>query len=124
MDLLYKMSGLHFACREGLHHLIHDLSTHMPQSLNVTSGHASPMTPLQFASHNGHELVVRELLSNVSLNVNAKDGKGRTALMYAVKSGHQEIVQLLRNSEGIDADTADSCGWRVIDFIEMSDSEG
>lgn len=56
------------------------------------------LTPLMVAVFQGHETVVKLLLSK-GANLNLKDASGKTALDYAKKANDQEIVQLLENAQ-------------------------
>ncbi|PGH14875.1 hypothetical protein AJ79_02737 [Helicocarpus griseus UAMH5409] len=53
--------------------------------------------PLQLAAHEGHENVVRMLLSNSSTNIDAESEAGGygTALQAASGQGHEKIVEVL-----------------------------
>ena len=58
---------------------------------------------LNAASLNGHENVVKFLLSH-NCDIHTKDSKGATPLISATLSGHREVVRLLLEA-GADADT-------------------
>ena len=50
------------------------------------------------ASQNGHEIVVRWLVTNskkIELQLDAKNNFGQTAITLAKKYGHEKIVKLL-----------------------------
>jgi ankyrin repeat protein len=69
-------------------------------SLNVPN--ADGDTALIAAARNGHEDVVRHLLSLPEIDTNAKNEVGDTALMIATRGDHNEIVGYLLDHEAID----------------------
>ncbi|OAG09312.1 uncharacterized protein CC84DRAFT_1076590, partial [Paraphaeosphaeria sporulosa] len=52
-------------------------------------------TPLWRAAGNGHEAVVKLLLSTGKVDVDAKDQGGQTPLSRAAENGHGPVVKLL-----------------------------
>ena len=67
-------------------------------------------TPLSYAAHNGHEVVVRLLLEK-GAELESKDrfGSGQTLLSWAAEDGHKAVVWLLVE-EGVDVESKDR-GW-------------
>ena len=66
------------------------------------------MTPLIWASKNGHESIVNDLL-RAGVNVNARDNYDNTALIWASNMGHEEIVNDLLQA-GADVNAQDELG--------------
>lgn len=64
------------------------------------------MTPLIWASKNGHESIVNDLL-RAGVNVNARDNYDNTALIWASNMGHEEIVKALLK-KGADVNAQDN----------------
>jgi hypothetical protein len=52
-------------------------------------------TPLFLAAGNGHEVVLRLLLSKDVVDPNSKNKFGRTPLSWAARRGHSNVVKLL-----------------------------
>lgn len=50
---------------------------------------------VSLAVFNGHEEVVKPLLSVPEVEVNARDWKDRTPLLHAAANGHEVVVKLL-----------------------------
>ncbi len=78
--------------------------------IDPNKGDSQGITPLMFASSNGHLQIVRELLKHPKINVNQVDDYGSTALMAASFSGYSEIVELLLQQPGIDVNKASFFG--------------
>jgi FOG: Ankyrin repeat len=148
MGLCYDgASGLHIASREGLHHLIDDIYSHSPLSLNKFW---DGCTPLVLACRCNHTLVVERLLSKPRVRVNAvhlynheyafyyappdwptrhcrdkfpfnrdpRKGKGRSALMYAALRENKEIAALLVGMNNINLNHRDTDGRTALNMAE------
>ncbi|KAE8454218.1 hypothetical protein EG329_005143 [Mollisiaceae sp. DMI_Dod_QoI] len=63
-------------------------------------------TPLQLASRNRHETIVKLLLKH-QVKVDIKDTNGRTPLSWAAESGHETIVKLLLKTRKIEVNSKD-----------------
>ena len=61
---------------------------------NVNAQNSTGMTPLMFASIQGHCEIVRVLLQHGAI-VNIVDKKDYCAMAHAAKNGHLEVVNLL-----------------------------
>ncbi|KAH8822041.1 hypothetical protein F5884DRAFT_894735 [Xylogone sp. PMI_703] len=64
-------------------------------------------TPLFWASNEGHEAVVKVLLSERCIDVNRKDKDGLGPLRFALKNGHETVTSLLLDQKGIDINSKD-----------------
>jgi ankyrin repeat protein len=74
-------------------------------------------TPLQLATRNGHEAVVKLLLEK-GAELESKDNYGQTPLSYATKNGHEAVVKLLLE-KGTELESKDNGGrtplsWAVV----------
>ena len=67
---------------------------------NVNAQNSTGMTPLMFASIQGHCEIVRVLLQHGAI-VNIVDKKDYCAMTHAAKNGHLEVVNLLVTSDWI-----------------------
>ncbi|GLB05782.1 nuclear factor NF-kappa-B p100 subunit [Aspergillus tubingensis] len=69
------------------------------------------LTPLSWASKNGHEGVVKLLLESKKTDINSKDPiYGRTALFWAAEDSHETIIKLLLGTKKINLNSKDSSG--------------
>jgi hypothetical protein len=62
-------------------------------------------TALHWAARNGHEVVVKLLLTTDGVDPDSKDILGQTPLLWATAMGHEAVVKLLR---GVSLDTNNS----------------
>jgi ankyrin repeat protein len=68
-------------------------------------------TPLGVAAENGHEGVVRRLLTGPrQADPNARDENGQAPLFGAAYFGHTGVVKLLLEARGIDPQLCDTDG--------------
>jgi ankyrin repeat protein len=74
--------------------------------INVTESNSSQDTALICAALNGHDKIVKFLLTVPEININTKNYFGETALLEAAKSGHIAVVQTLLD-HGADATIVD-----------------
>ncbi|KAL2669833.1 hypothetical protein Neosp_015278 [[Neocosmospora] mangrovei] len=80
------------------------------------------ITPLVWATFNGHEKAALVLIEN-GADVNGKDSSGRPVLVYAVQGGHAESIMLLLNN-GADVDAETPAGRTPLTFaVEQNDQE-
>ena len=81
-------------------------------------------TPLVWASHNGHEEVVKLLLEWEEVNSDKPDGGGRTPLSYSAGGGHEGVVKLLLEREEVNPDRPNVHGRTPLSHAANGGSEG
>jgi ankyrin repeat protein len=109
-----KLSNtLIMASRHGFHRVVRYLCTarHGIDSVNVigNAGDNDAMTPLLWASQEGHLEVVKTLLGVAGVDVNKANSDGATPLHFASYHGHLEVVKTLVAAKA-DVDKADNGG--------------
>jgi ankyrin repeat protein/ppGpp synthetase/RelA/SpoT-type nucleotidyltranferase len=67
-------------------------------------------TALHYASQNGHDKVVEQLLVKDGVDVNATDNDGLTALRCASQGGHDKVVEQILVKDGVDMNATDNKG--------------
>ena len=67
-------------------------------------------TPLSRAAEEGHEAVVRLLLSRDDVIADSRDNRGRTPLSWAAERGQEIVVRLLLSRDDVTADFRDTSG--------------
>ena len=67
-------------------------------------------TPLSWAAVNGHEAVVKLLLSRDDVAADSQDKNGQTPLSLAAKNGHEAVVKLLLSRDDVVADSQNEYG--------------
>ncbi|KAJ6279101.1 hypothetical protein J3E71DRAFT_222032 [Bipolaris maydis] len=69
------------------------------------------LTPLSWASKNGHDIVLQLLLAKDGVDPNMKDGQSnRTSLSWAAEKGHETAVKLLLDTGKVEVDSKDVWG--------------
>jgi ankyrin repeat protein len=63
------------------------------------------MTPLSLIAGNGHETVVKWLLTTEVVEPDSKDNRYRTPLSWTARNGHEAEVKLLITVVGVDWDS-------------------
>ncbi|KAH8430205.1 ankyrin repeat domain-containing protein [Aspergillus melleus] len=92
---------LHHAAETGCLHILQILLSDFDIDINAQD--ADGFTALIYAAAEGHESIVRELLSH-SLDINRRDHRGRTALWWATNNGHEWAARCLLARSGIRVD--------------------
>ncbi|KAK6530571.1 hypothetical protein TWF281_007414 [Arthrobotrys megalospora] len=93
-----QMTGVHVAAYFGMREATAIL---LENEYNPNVEDSYGRTPLSWAARNGHEMVVRLLLTKNGINGDAKDAEyGQTPLWLASENGHEAIVKLLFDSGG------------------------
>jgi len=67
-------------------------------------------TPLSWAAGEGHDEVVKLLLTCQKVNPNLTDEVGRTPLLWAAERCHFGVVQLLLGCEDVNPNVLDNIG--------------
>jgi len=86
-------SGLHCASFFGIIQVVACLI--QMGCYDIDGGDFYGCTPLVWASHDGHEEVVKILLGREEVNPDKPDNSGRTPLTHAASSGHEGVVKIL-----------------------------
>jgi ankyrin repeat protein len=100
-----QMIGVHVVAYFGLREAMITLfeNGYDPDARDTYGG-----TPLSWAAGNGHEAVVKLLLSKVGVDPDSKDTRyGRTPLSWAAWRGYETVVKLLFPRKGVDPDSKD-----------------
>ncbi|MCD4785696.1 MAG: ankyrin repeat domain-containing protein [Candidatus Eremiobacteraeota bacterium] len=84
------------------------------QGADVNAKDSKNVTPLQYATFNGHTNIVRLLISEGAY-VNTKDNNGRTLLHRAAKEGHTDIVKLLTSKNAL-VNAKENSGWTPLHY--------
>ena len=84
----------------------------------------APCQGMGYAAKNGHEGVVKLLLSQDDLGVNSQGGYGRTPLSFAAENGHEVVVKLLLSHENIGANSQDEWGDTPLLYAAEAGREG
>ncbi len=76
----------------------------------LESKNNNSQTPLSLAAEEGHEAMVKLLLSRDDVAADSRDEGDRTPLFCAAKGGHEAIVKLLLSRDDVAADSRDNRG--------------
>ena len=115
-----RMTGVHLAAYFGLQNAtVGLLKNGRDPDLKDVNG----WTPLWWAAKNGHEAVVKLLLTNDGVNVNSKDNHGWTLLSWAAWNGHEAVVKLLLAKDGVNVDSEDNYGWTPLSWAAQNGHE-
>ena len=79
-----KFTGLHMAAYYGLKESVSLLASNW--KIDERDGYER--TPLSYATENGHEAVVEQLLAKDGVDLDSEDKYGQTPLWLAVENGH------------------------------------
>ena len=77
---------------------------------DIDGGDFSGCTPLGWASHNGHEEVVKILLGWKEVYPDKPDNSGKTPLSHATLTGHEGVVKILLEREEANPDKPSNSG--------------
>lgn len=86
----------------------------LEKGANINDKERHHMTPLLFASRQGHTSIVQKLIES-GAEINRRDTRGLTALAWASNNGYGQIVRLLLNS-GADPNIKTIDGQRAADL--------
>ena len=105
-DKIRQFSGLHYASFFGIIEIIVGLVEMEGCDINETD--CGGNTPLVWAARNGHEGVVKILLSWDDVNPNKPDNNGESPLSGAAQTGHEGVVKILLRRDDVDLDRPDN----------------
>ncbi|KAL8310354.1 hypothetical protein RB597_010275 [Gaeumannomyces tritici] len=80
-------------------------------------------TPLWWATENGHEAVVKQLLGTGNIDINSKDNNGQTPLSWAAWKGHEAVVKQLLGTNKVDVDSKDNNGQMPLSWAARNGHE-
>ncbi|KAF1958317.1 hypothetical protein CC80DRAFT_469265 [Byssothecium circinans] len=87
---------------------IYGLSVRLIDRWVLESDNWHAQTPLSLAAENGHEAVVKLLLSTGEVGVDVVDVHGRTPLSRAAENGHEAVVKLLLDTGMVNVNAKDT----------------
>ncbi|MCJ1255063.1 hypothetical protein MMC24_002879 [Lignoscripta atroalba] len=99
-----QMRGIHLTAYFGLTRLTDILLDH---GHSPDCKESSNRMPLSYAAENGHEAVVRLLMTRDDVEADSRDQYGRTPLSLAAENGHEAVVRLLMTRDDVKADSRD-----------------
>jgi len=102
-----RTSPMHLAAYSGIEPLVARIAHWFT---DINSQDTSGRTPLFWAAAEGHDGVVRHLLSVTDVDPNRGDDSGYAPISYAAKFGHEGIVKQLLSVKGIDPNRKDDLG--------------
>src|ERR1700722_2206801 len=100
-----KYSGMHVSSFFGLVKII---EYQLKNGAMADSKGRDGRSPLSIAAQNGHEAVVKLLLTRDDIDADSKHVHGQTPLSWAVENGREAVVKLLLARDDVDADSKDS----------------
>jgi len=114
---VHSHSGYGFvqACHANFIQLLHFLCDNW--------NHCVFSSPLGWAAHEGHEVVVKSLLAHSSFDVNETDTYGQTPLSLAARRGFEGIVKLLLSREDVDVNLGDYVGFTPLSWAAVGGHE-
>ncbi|ELR09250.1 hos4 protein [Pseudogymnoascus destructans] len=115
----YGRTPLTDACEDGDYDKAKHLLAEYPEDLDQPD--AARNTPLQCASLNGHEDIVKMLLQN-GCNIHCKNDLGDSPLLDAVENGHLKVIKLLLGA-GVDPRARNKLGEEPITKINKDDED-
>ncbi|KAI0403025.1 hypothetical protein F4802DRAFT_608355 [Xylaria palmicola] len=110
-----EMSGLHLVAYFGLDQVAMSLLKDYPDDcINPNLQDKIGQTPLLLAAENGHEAIVKLLLTTKQADPNIGENDGWTPLFVAAESGHEAIVKLLLATKQTPLSIAAENGYEAI----------
>ncbi len=83
----------------------------------------SCQSPLLWAAENGHEAVVKLLLSTGKVDIEVRDKNSKTPLLWAAENGHEAIVKLLLGTGKVDIEARDNSGQTPLSWAAENGHE-
>ncbi|WQF89372.1 Putative ankyrin repeat-containing domain superfamily [Colletotrichum destructivum] len=81
------------------------------------------LTPLSWATENGHESVVKMLLDTGKIDVNSSDKHNRSPVSWAASNGHGAVVILLLGTSKVSVDLIDTEGRTALSWAARKGKE-
>lgn len=101
-------SGILWAAENGQENTAQRL---LKEGANTHMKTTSNETPLHLAAKNGHQRLVRLLLSFENVDSQVKDTQQHTPLMWAARNGHSGVVNMLVQTRECNINSLDSMGY-------------
>jgi Ankyrin repeats (3 copies) len=101
-----KFTGLHMATYYGLKESV----SLLVGDWKIDERDGYERTPLSYATENGHEAVVEQLLAKDGVDLDSEDKYGQTPLWLAVENGHEAVVKQLLAKDGVDPNSGNIFG--------------
>ncbi|RAO66282.1 uncharacterized protein BHQ10_002294 [Talaromyces amestolkiae] len=113
LEVPMRMKGVHLAVHLAAYFgLVESMTDLLEKQYAPNPKDSSGRTPLSWAAENGHEAVVKLLLSDKRVDPHSKDKTyGQTPLFRAAGNGHEAVVKLLLSDKRADPNSKDKSGW-------------
>ena len=115
-------SGLHCASFFGIVEVVASLIE--MGCYDINKGDSTGLTPLAWASLNGHGEVAKILVGREEVSPDKPDRRGRTPLSHAAGRGHVEVVEILLGREKVNPDATDRDGRTPLLYAAWGGFEG
>jgi len=113
-----RVGGVHLCAYFGLERVMTIL---LKSSPNLSLRDAHDRTPLSWAAEQGHEPIVKLLLSMDGVDLNAADQNGWTPLFLAAMRRHKSVVAILLATDSIDTGFKNKFG---LTLLRLAATEG
>ena len=121
-DKICLFSGLHYASFFGIVEIVASLVE--MEGCDINQMDCGGSTPLVWAARNGHEGVVKILLSWDDVNPNKSDNNGESPLSGAAQTGHKGVVKILVRRDDVNPDRPDNDGRTPLWWAAYNGYEG
>ncbi|XP_038061724.1 E3 ubiquitin-protein ligase MIB1-like [Patiria miniata] len=88
----------------------------------INAANNKGLTPLHFASNEGHEACVEALLGKQDCDVNYQDSSGNTPLFLAIGKKNKQIILWLINSQRVDLRQVNKRGFNSLHHAVLSEN--
>lgn len=112
LEVPMRMKGVHLAVHLAAYFgLVESMTDLLEKQYAPNPKDSSGRTPLSWAAENGHEAVVKLLLSDKRVDPHSKDKTyGQTPLFRAAGNGHEAVVKLLLDGKRADPNSKNTYG--------------
>ena len=117
-----RFSGIHFASFFGMVELVASLIT--AQCCGINQRDCAGYTPLSWATYNGHEGVVKLLLSRNDVDPDRPDDQSSTPLLWAALNVREEVAKLLLGRNDANPDRPDNQDSTPLSWAALNGHEG